>query len=280
MVGVGESGNQDLKEHILICGWSPAAASALQGLARSHADTGTTVVLVNQEPSEAMIEVRARYPQLDVRHVQGPYHLETTLRRARCEAASSAIVVADTAAGPDADNRTIICTLAIENLSADVKTCAELVDRDNEPNLRRAGVDEVIVTGEHGGYFLSSGALAPGLSKAARRLITFGSGSEIRRVPVPPEFLNRTFGDLQEFVRPEGAMLLGIIREAEVVTVGDLFGSGQDWIDAFIRSAFSEAGEDVLDRDSDPIKVFVNPADEFVLEFKDSAILIGGSGGG
>jgi len=81
--------------------------------------------------------------------------------------------------------------------------------------------------------------------------------------------------DLQECVRLQGGMVLGIIREAGVLTAADLFGSGQDWIDVFIKDAFQASGEDVLQRDAEPIKVIVNPTDDFLVEFKDSAILIG-----
>jgi voltage-gated potassium channel len=268
---------EGLKDHILLCGWSPNVPRIVEGLIASQALVNRSLVLVNQAGEVHFQELHQRFPTLDVLHVVGPYQIETTLKRAGCEKASAAIIVADTTLGPDADNRTIICTLAIENLNKEVKTCAELLDAENEPNLKRTGVDEVVITGAHTGFFLSSGALAPGLSKAAHKLVTPGSGSELRRAEIPQALLNRPFGVLQEHVRQHGGMVLGIIREAAVVTAADLFGSGQDWIDVFIKDAFQASGEDVLQRDAEPIKVIINPADDFVVEVKDSAILIGAS---
>lgn len=264
-----------LKNHILICGWSPTVARILEGLSAAEAMAGRAIALVNQAEPGIVEELAQRYPKMDIRHVFGPYQSDATLRRAGCASAGAAIVVADVTSAPDADNRTIICTLALENINPEIKTCAELLDRDQEQNLKRAGVDEIVINGEHSGFYLSSGALSPGLAKAARRLTSFGMGTELRREEIPSELLNRTFGELQEHVRLSGAILIGIIREAEVVTVSDLFGSGQDWIDAFIKAAFTEAGEDVLERENDPIKVIINPPDDFVVEFKDSAILVG-----
>jgi voltage-gated potassium channel len=266
---------KDLKDHILLCGWSPNVPRIVEGLIASHALVNRSLVLVNQAEEVHIEELHQRFPALDMHHVVGPYQIETTLKRASCEKASAAIIVADTTMGPDADNRTIICTLAIENLNKEVKTCAELLDAENEPNLKRTGVDEVVITGAHTGFFLSSGALAPGLSKAAHKLVTPGSGSELRRAEIPQVLLNRPFGVLQEHVRGQGGMVLGIIREAAVVTAADLFGSGQDWIDVFIKDAFQASGEDVLQRDAEPIKVIINPPDDFLVELKDSAILIG-----
>ncbi len=265
-----------LRDHLLICGWNRAVPRIIDGLAETVSATGQAIVLVNQKDPTEMAELRARYPTLDLRHVRGQHHLDATLREAGCAAAAAAIVVADDSV-PDPDNRTIICTLAIANISRETKTCAELLNRENEPNLKRAGVHEVVVRGENGGFFLSAGALAPGLSKAARKLITFGSGSELHRAPIPRALLGRTFGELQEHLRREGALAIGIIREAQLLTVAEIFGSSSDWIDAFIKESFAAVGEDVLDRERDPIKVHLNPPDDFVLELKDYAIVIGGA---
>ncbi len=266
---------KDLKDHILICGWSPNILRIVEGLVTAGALAQRSLVLVSQAEETDIREVRERFPSLDVHHVYGPYQIEATLKRAGCEKASAAIVVADTTQGPDADNRTIICTLAIENLNSEVKTCAELLDGENEPNLKRTGVDEVVITGAHTGFFLSSGALAPGLSKAAHKLVTPGSGSELRRAAIPEALLNKPFATLQERVRTSGGLVLGIIRESAVVTAADLFGGGQDWIDVFIKNAFEASGEDVFQKDAEPVKVIINPPDDFLVEFKDSAILIG-----
>ena len=268
---------KDLKDHILICGWSPNVPRIVEDLIAAQALTDRALVLINQTEDASIDELRERYQSLDIHHVVGPYQIESTLKKAHCDRASAAIVVADTTQGLDADNRTIIFTLAIENLNNEVKTCAELLDAENEPNLKRTGVDEIVITGAHTGFFLSSGALTPGLSKAAHKLVTPGSGSELRRVAIPESLLNRPFRELQEHVRIGGGMVLGIIRESSVVTAADLFGSGQDWIDVFIKDAFQASGEDVLQRDAEPVKVIINPEDDFVVEFKDSAILIGAS---
>lgn len=267
----------DLKDHVLICGWSPGVPRIVEGLIAAQALVNRSLVLVNMGDESLVSDLRERYQSLHILHVYGPYQMEATLRRAGCERAAAAIVVADTLQGPDADNRTIICALALENLGADVKTCAELLDAENEPNLKRTGVDEVVITGAHTGYFLSSGALAPGLSKAAHKLVTPGSGSEMRRALIPETLLGKPFRVLQEHVRGQGGLVLGIIRESSVVTAADLFGSGQDWIDVFIKDAFQASGEDVLQRDAEPVKVIINPPDDFEVEFKDFAILIGAS---
>jgi voltage-gated potassium channel len=268
----------DVKGHILICGWSHIVPSVIDGLTNVEGIEKRPIVLVNQADAEEIGELKARAPQLDLRHIHGPFQLEATLRRAACPLATSAIIVADAAVGLEADNQTIICALAIESMSPEIHTCAELNDRDNESNLKRAGVNDIVITGENTGFFLAAGALEPGIPKAARKLVTFRSGSDVRRTPVPQEFVDRTVGELQEHVRLSGAMLIGVIREAQNVTVADLLGGGTDWIDAFITDSFKAAGEDVLDQDKDPIEVYLNPPDDFVLGFKDSAVLIGGTG--
>jgi len=268
----------DVKGHIIICGWSHVVPRVLDGLTNVEGIEKRPIILVNQADPEDVAALKVRCPQLDLRHVYGPFQIEPTLRRAACPAATSAIIVADESSGAEADNHTIICALAIESMDPEIHTCAELRDRDNEPNLKRAGVNDIVITGENTGFFLSSGALEPGIPKAARKLVTFRSGSDVRRTPIPAEFVDHTVGELQKHVRATtGAMLIGVIREAQNVTIADLLGGGTDWIDAFISDSFKAAGEDVLDQDKDPIEVYLNPPDDFVLGFKDSAVLIGGT---
>lgn len=274
----GEIG--DVKGHVVICGWSSTVPRIVDGLSGAESLLGRTVVLVNEHDPAAVAQLRLNQPALNIHHVVGPYHLDLTLRRAACGTAGAVLIVADDAAGTDVDNRTIICTLAVRSLSREVKTCAELVGRDKEEPLRRAGIDEIVIADEHSGFFLSAGALTPGLTKAGRKLVRFRSGSELRRVPIPPEFVDRTFGELQEHVRQDGAMVIGIVREAVSATMDNIF-SGADWIDKFITDSFKAVGEEAVDEEKEPLRVIVNPPDDFTLISttlaKDSAILIGGS---
>ncbi|HEV2124815.1 MAG TPA: hypothetical protein VGW38_18870, partial [Chloroflexota bacterium] len=117
----------DLKDHILICGWNENLPRVLDGLINAQALENRALVLVNQSEQAPVDELRARAPQVAIYRVDGPYHSEAALKQASCATASAAIILADTLLGPDADNRTIICSLAVKNLSRDVKTCAELL---------------------------------------------------------------------------------------------------------------------------------------------------------
>jgi hypothetical protein len=174
-----------------------------------------------------------------------------------------------------ADDRTLFTALAVRDMNQEVKLCAQLMDPEKEAAVRNAGVDEIVITGQDTSFFLTSGAVAPGMVRVAQQLLTYGSGREIKRVELPRELRGQTFREARLYYRATGQLLLGIISEAAVVTIGDLLGNSTDWVDEFIRSAFQSSGSDVVDQDKDRTQAILAPPDDYVIGSKDFGIIIG-----
>ena len=64
---------KDLRDHVLICGWSPNVSLVLEGLLAAGALAGRAVVLVNQADEADVKELREHFVGVDIRHVIGPY---------------------------------------------------------------------------------------------------------------------------------------------------------------------------------------------------------------
>jgi voltage-gated potassium channel len=259
------------KNHVLVCGWNQYAERVLEGLGASP---DAQLVLVNELPDEAASEIVTRYGSIQLQYVRGDPAAESTLERAGVRDARAAIVLADTSRGFAAasDERTTLVTLALKSLKPDLKVTAEALDLKSEAHLRRAGADDIIISGEFNGFLLSSAAAAPGISQVVRSLLSFG-GTELRREPVPAELVGRTFGELSHALRArDGFLALAIVTEQPGLSLDDLLTDNYSLVDLFIKQQFSEAGREFLRFEEGGTRVLVNPSDGLVIGPDDTAI--------
>jgi voltage-gated potassium channel len=265
-----------VRNHTIIIGWNAIADQVIAGL---FAASGRRVpiVLVNQLSEDQLTELRFRYRSANLLTIRGDPTHEAILERANVPEAAAAIILADTSSGePEkADDRTLFTALAVRDANPEIKIAAQLIDAEKEAAVRHAGVDEVVVAGQETSFFLAAGAMFPGLARAARQLLTYGSGHELRRIDFARELRGRTFREARAFYRQSGDLLIGIISEGAVVTISDVLGSSTDWVDEFIRSAFQVSGQEVIAQDADRTQAILAPPDEYVIGNKDSGIVIG-----
>lgn len=268
-----------VKGHTIIIGWNRNAESVIQGLIDASRRR-PQIVLINQLPLDQLQEIKFRYRGINLEAIRGDATHEAILGRANLSESVGVILLADTTSGVTGsavDDRTLFVALAVRDANADVKMCAELTGPEKETAIRHAGVEELVVSGDDTSFFLASAALAPGLARAARQLLTYGSGREMRRVEIPRELRGVSFRDARHYFRLDGALLVGIISEGAVVTAADLFGSSTDWVDEFIRTAFATTGKDVVAETGDRTVTLIPPPDDYVIGNKDFGILVAGS---
>jgi len=223
-----------------------------------------------------MNEVLFRHGEL-VRFVRGNYCLESVLDRANVREAEAAVVLADVVGGTvaNADERTIIATLTIKTMEPSVTTCAELLNRDNEQHLRRADVDDIIVSGEDSGLLLASAIVARGVSQVVRELLSFDIGNSLYRTNVPSELVGRPFRELSDYFRNHHkTILIALVSEEASIEVGDILGNDDSLIDNFIRQKFAEAQKSNVGDEKQNVRTLVNPADDYIVQPEHSAIII------
>jgi len=223
-----------------------------------------------------MNDILYRYSHLDVQHVHGDFTQESVLRRANIENAVAAIIQAgdETQDRSRADNRTLQAALAIKALNHDIKVIAEALEPENEAHLRRANVDDVIVSGEFSGYLLGACTVSPGLDVAIRELLTVDVENDIVRAAIPDSMRGKTFGELHAWYRQRNALLIGIVVEEKVLNLNDVLVDDFSAIDRFIRSTFSAAGKDMVVQGKGKTRVVVNPPDNREIGPNDTAIVI------
>lgn len=267
----------DLEKHIVICGFNSNIESVIQGIISYAGKTIPDIVLINSLPESEITGIIEHFPGAPIHYVYGDYTTEATLLRASISKVSSAIILADpgTEGNEKADDRTLITTLAIKSMSKDIEICAELLDAKSIPHLRRAGVDQIILSGEFSGFLLANAVLSPGIPQALREIISIQEGADIRREMIPNEFIGKTFRELtMEFIDHHGYIVLGIITEKKSFNMDNILAGESSAIDAFIRRKFDEAGRSLEIESKGRLNVKINPGNSYIITEDDYAIVL------
>ncbi len=261
-----------LKGHLLICGWNAYAERILDAI--FSVDGDREVALVNELPEEQAAEILARHRARGVKFVRGDAASEAVLARANVRDARAAIVVSDISRpGSSAtDERAILVTLTLKSVKPELHVTAEALDDRSEPHLRRAGADDIVISGEFNGFLLSSAAIAPGISQVVRPLLSL-SGSELRRVVVPGDLAGKTYGEIAAALRArDGFQAIAVVHEDRGITLDQLLSDDTSIVDRFIKTQFSAAGREFLRYDAGGTRAIVNPPDSYELGPKDAIV--------
>lgn len=267
----------DLEKHIAVCGFNNNIENVIQGIINAAGTSIPDIVLINAFPESEITSLIERFPEASIHFVSGDYTSESTLLRASVSKASSAIILADP--GPEGtdkpDDRTLITTLAIKSMSKDIEVCAEVIDAKSVSHLRRAGVDQIVISGEFSGFLLANAVMSPGIPLALRKIINIKDGSDIRREVIPREFVGKTFRELGiDFIDCCGYILIGIITEKKSFNMENILAGETSTIDDFIRRKFDEAGRSLEIESKGRFSVNINPGKDYRITEDDYAIVL------
>lgn len=223
---------EDLKDHVIVCGWSRKAEIVVREYASAFADDHRPVVVVaeleNGLPSIAE-SIRSR-----VQFLNDDFTKIEALEKAGVRRAARAILLSDTSRGRkerDADARTVLAALTIERLNPNVYTVAEIHRREHAHHLAMGGVNDYIVAGEHSAFLLAQSAITKGVMKVFSELLTHEHGNRFSRCHVPKKWQGKSFVELMtHFKAHHDALLVAVQRgDDTVVNPKDyVFRGGED----------------------------------------------------
>lgn len=197
---MGASGYRD---HIVICGWNPTARDLVAELGSD--EYGAEIVLIHDSEHSPAPD--------SVYFIRGDKTKESDLQRAGIEHAVSAIVCPSDPSN-EADMSSILTVLAIEALAPQVRTVVEVNNPDHVAHLRRASVDEVMVTSKLAAHLLARTAMYPGLSGLVVDIVSGGEGSELYGVELPEDCIGMSVDEVaQRLRRDHEATLLAVTRD-------------------------------------------------------------------
>ncbi|MBX3466144.1 MAG: ion transporter [Planctomycetes bacterium] len=201
-----------LTDHLVLCGWNNLVPLIVEELKLN--EEGAPSVVIVAELEELPVEITRMDIAARIFFVPGDYTTPEVLEQARIVHARRAIIVADTTkprSDQDRDARTVLAALMIERMNPKIYTCAELLNRANEPHLRAAGIEEVITTSEAGGHHLAMAAMHPGLANVVSELLTSKAGETLVKQAPPDALIGKTFmAAMEQLKREKNALLVGI----------------------------------------------------------------------
>lgn len=199
---------EDLKDHVIICGWNRKAEIIVREYDAMHKDDPKPVVVIAKtEGSPAFTEpsLRSRVQFLD-----DDFTKISALEKAGILRASTCILLSDTTKGRnerDADARTILAALTVERLNPQVYTCAELNRREYSTHLKLGCVDDFVVSGEHSAFLLAQAALNHGTMNVWSELLSYEYGHKFCRVTVPQKLVGHHFCEALKVLKKEDNLI-------------------------------------------------------------------------
>lgn len=206
----------ELRNHIVICGWNRSGHLIIEEL---QAD-----VELKQMPIVVVAEF-TETPERELRNIDrsqlyfytGDYTMIDVLESVGIYHASRAILLADSTcprSDQDRDARTVLAALTIEKLKPGIYTCAQLLDRKNNVQLKSAGVEDIVVADELASHLIATSTRNLGASEVLAELLTVQIGNQIYKISLPPRWKNLTFWQVTQLLkRDSDAILLAIERQ-------------------------------------------------------------------
>ena len=265
----------NLNDHIVLCGWNENAESIIDSLRNLSEKNSLHLILVNEIHEDIVNHLRNKYKDIDLYFVAGDFTSEEILKRASIEEAHTVIIIPniDDEKIGSPDEKTIFATLTIKSVSSTVRVVAYLMHRENLTHIRRANVDEVVLSDDFGAYMLASHVMDPGIPQTTKGLLNASSDERLRRVDIPSQFVGRSFDDLFEYFRStNGWILVGMYSEEENLGIGEVLSADSSALDAFIERKLNEGGISL--QEESKVTTVINPKNNFLIEEGQRAIVI------
>ena len=264
-----------VRDHIIVCGWYHKMENLLNALLNvEYEDKDYEVVLINEEQEDKMQSLKDQFGYTRLKYIRGDFAREATLKKAQLESARAVIILpTELPTGGISDEKTVLATLTIKNMNADVQVVAYVHSWASIMHVRRANADEVVLVDNFGSFILAAHILNPGIPEVAEELLDSYSAHRFQRVKIPREFVGRPFEDLFQHHRKEsGWMTVGLYTNEQQVNIASFLSSDESQLDAFIERKLREAGHGVSESSS--VSVIVNPPPEHVILEGEGAIII------
>ena len=262
--------------HVLICGWNARAPRALETLDRDEGEI--QVVLINQLAAEDLESIGKEYAHLEIRFIRGDFTREEVLERANIRSAASAILLPDRSDPTSAvtpDQRTILAAHVIRSINPEMNVYAHLLDEEHAMDLKRAEVDGVVISDAYVGELLADYVISPGTPQVIDQLVDERRAPNVRRVPIPDEFVGGRSMDLFVHLKERhDQLLLGYVSEASGMGLEDEISGGNRDIVDLIKRKVTEAG--IKTRMKSRVNININPPGEYTIREGDHAIVICG----
>lgn len=195
----------ELRDHIIICGWNRGGHLIIEEL-QAAPDTRNSPIVVVAEFTETPEQELKRLNRSHLYFYTGDYTIIDVLESVGIHHASRAILLADAThprSDQDRDARTVLAALTIEKLHPGIYTCAQLLDRKNNVQLRAAGVEDVIIADELASHLIATSARNQGSLEVLAELLTVQVGNQFYKISLPQQWEGISFWEAAQRLKDQ-----------------------------------------------------------------------------
>jgi len=260
--------------HVILCGWNrngEKIIDSIQYLSNSKMD----VVLINDLSEEEINRLKNKYRKINLHYITGDFAQEQILEKANLQNAETVVIIPNDSSKQKKhpDESTIFATLTIKSMEPNVRVVAYLHNRDNLKHIRRANVDEVVLSDDFGAFMVASHVMDPGIPQTVDVLLSHKSSSRLKRVNIPSKFIEKTFDELFNYFRTEhGWVLVGVYSEEDQLGIGEVLSADSSSLDAFIERKLREGGISL--QEESRVNTVINPQKDYIIQDGERAIVI------
>jgi len=211
---------EDLRDHLVICGWSRKAEIIVREYVAAYPDDDRPIAVL-AELEGGVPTLRDAASRMRVQFLNDDFTKLEALEKVGVRRAARCIILADTSKGRkerDADARTVLAALTIERLNPAVYTVAEIHRREHGHHLEMGKVNDYVVSGEQSAFLLAQSAITRGVMSVFSELLTREHGNRFSRCSVTSAWKGKAFLDLLVHLKKEhNALLVGVAEEDRIV---------------------------------------------------------------
>ena len=212
---------QNMKKHILICGWKNDIKTLVLDILRKNKSLSIDKIILLTNSEVEKIQALRDDPDLKGLNIlKGDYTLESTLNNVSAKYASKVLIIGENQENLDAelvDSRVFVTALMFRNMNSRCHICAEIKTERYKNYLEAQNCAEVIYTDEYTRYILSTSTNYSGISKVLSSFLDNGDGKSVQIEKVGNEWIGKKYIDLFDYYKKEkNILVIGVLENMGV----------------------------------------------------------------
>lgn len=191
--------------HYIFIGWNEQTKAIFSKVSKQ--EPFKNIVVIDRTMERFPLE---KYP---IHFIKGDASIDRTLELASIRSASTVIITADPGIPPrQADNYTILTTIAVRGNNEKVRIIAELLTEQQLENARRAGVTALIRTDHCISALLCHELYCSKETTPFRNIIELLATQQFHHAALSRQMIGKTYAELLIQEKKEGRLLIGVDR--------------------------------------------------------------------
>lgn len=212
---------QNMKGHVIICGWKNDVKILIQGILRKNKDMKTSdIILINNADDVKLQNLKDDAELKGLNLLRGDYTEEQTLVNANAKEASKVLIIGENQENLDdelVDSRVFVTALLVRKMNSKCHICAEVKTERYKNYLESQNCAEVVYVDEYTRYILTTSTNYSGMSKVMSSFLDNGDGVSVQIAPIGEEWIGKRYGELfQWYKKEQNVLLLGVLENMGV----------------------------------------------------------------